>query len=721
MRVQWVKRRGLEDLLKSNRCRVSGWFGPALVGLVLAIAPSRASALLPYSVELDGIASYSTISPFTDASNMFGAWAPYGGNPAPTLSDDNYPTLGSMAETSTALNAYPGWRQGTPGNRPIINYQVTWDGGAAGGASVFFINRQLTLTAPPVALPNGQFRYTATLPFQYDSQSGESSLILRIDNSIAGQTSAVSNLHLIPQQYINPQNGTAPVYREEFLRKVSPFSVLRFMDWQQTNIGGLSNLPHPQPVPFVDNRVLNWSDRVKTTSFSRTGNQGVPWEEIITLSNAFVRHDTQNNVVSKKDIWINIPDRATDNYISGLGDLLKLSLDPSINIYLEYSNELWNTTSDVDRWKRVLQDAKANTTPQGTFGVAVNDGLDPGNDNRLVARQTAFQLTHAAEILRTILDNPNTSASASRIKPILGGQTPNLSIAQYAVDFLASRKYGPAASGYKVGNLSSEISAVAIAPYVGNDLGAAEPVYPNPPASNDPDYAAKLAQYNADRQAYLNWLFPVLNSFVDNELKAGVASHKAMANAYGVNLESYEGGQHLIAANHVLNIDVNSGYKQDANRDARMGALYTHLLSMWATESGGGIFNQFSLVSPYSNFGSWGLLEELGQTSSPKWDVFLNILAGDANLDGVVDFTDFQILETNFNQQHTLWDQGDFNLDGKVDYLDFLIFRQRFAPADPDMASMVDSFGASAVPEPGSLALVGLAGAALLGRRKRAA
>jgi len=711
----------MEDPLNLRVRSILKRFGLGLAGLAIALGSGRAGAQLPYAVELDGLASYSTISPFSDATTLFEPWIPYGGNPAPALDADNYPILGSQAEASTALRSYPGFREGTPGNRPVINYQVTWDGGADGGASVFFINRQLTLNAAPVALPDGRLRYTATLPFQYDQQSGESSLILRLNNTIAGQTSAVSNLHIIPQQYINPQTGAAPLYRQEFLRKVSPFSVLRFMDWQQINIGGLSNLAHPQPVPFVDNRQINWADRAKTTTFSRTDNKGVPWEEMISLGNTLVRRDAQNNVVTKKDIWINIPDRATDDYISGLADLLKLSLDPSINVYVEYSNELWNTMSSVDRWQRVLQDAKANSVPQGQYGILVNDGTDPNNDSRLIARQMAFQLTHASAILRNVLDAPNTPASASRIKPILAGQTPNSSFAQYALDFLASRKYGAVVTGYQTGNLSAEISGVAIAPYVGNDLGAAEPVYPNPPAASDPDYAAKLAQYNADRQAYLDWLFPVLNAFVNGELKNGVITHKNLANTYGIRLESYEGGQHLIATNHVLNADVNSEFKQDANRDARMGVLYQNLLAMWAEESGGGIFNQFSLVSPYSNFGSWGLLEELGQSSSPKWDVFLNILAGDANLDGVVDFTDFQLLESNFNQVGTLWDQGDFNLDGTVNYADFLIFRQRFAPADADLAAMVDSFAASAVPEPGSLALLGLAAGALLGRRKRAA
>jgi hypothetical protein len=50
----------------------------------------------------------------------------------------------------------------------------------------------------------------------------------------------------VPVQYINPQTGTAPLFRQEFLRKISPFKVLRMMDWQQTNSGGLLDLD-PKP------------------------------------------------------------------------------------------------------------------------------------------------------------------------------------------------------------------------------------------------------------------------------------------------------------------------------------------------------------------------------------------------------------------------------------------------------------------------------------------
>ena len=49
-------------------------------------------------------------------------------------------------------------------------------------------------------------------------------------------------------------------------------------------------------------------------------------------------------------------------------------------------------------------------------------------------------------------------------------------------------------------------------------------------------------------------------------------------------------------------------------------------------------------------------------------------LAGDANLDGVVNSEDFTLLSTNFSETGRSWDQGDFNYDNTVNSEDFTLF-----------------------------------------------
>jgi len=703
----------------------------------LLIAASCAMGAGPFSVELDGFASFSTISPYSDATTLFDPWVqvdnPDTVIPTNQLSLDNYPLLGSTAQSTSFLRAYPGWNQGTPDNRPIINYQVTWDGGGVDATNqpidnVSFVNRPLTNFTSTIV--DGVRKNTATLAFQYDGPTGQGSIALRIDNSLAGTTTAVSNLHLIPTQYIDPNTGVAPLFREDFLRKISPFKVLRFMDWQQANTGGLPDLVNP-PTPFNDPRVVDWTyanadpannqnvqGRASTTMFARTGIKGVPYEEIIALANA-----------SKKDIWINIPDRATTNYVNSLGQLLKDTLDPTVNVYVEFSNELWNTTGN-QRWQRVLQDALLDTG--GDHPVI--DGTDPNNNLRTIYREAAKKVTDFGTILQTQLG----PAAASRIKPVLAGQTPAPQLLQYGLEYLASQKGVAPGTGV---DLSGVLGGIAVAPYVGNDLGAAELVktIPNgtpiklangqpaldstgqPLLGPDPDGKAQsLDQTQAEQTRYLNWLFPTLETYIESKLRFDIRSEKLLADKYHLPLLSYEGGQHLIAFNGTYGADLNGDFKVAANRDPRMGMLFKELTDMWSQETGAQLFNQFSLTSPYSSFGSWGLTEDLLQTSSPKWDALLSELAGDANLDGKVDFNDFQILEAHFNKNHAMWGDADFNLDGVVDYNDFLIFRGKFLPtgASPVQAEMVEAFALSA-PEPGTLSLLALSMCAMLRRRKR--
>jgi autotransporter-associated beta strand protein len=106
-------------------------------------------------------------------------------------------------------------------------------------------------------------------------------------------------------------------------------------------------------------------------------------------------------------------------------------------------------------------------------------------------------------------------------------------------------------------------------------------------------------------------------------------------------------------------------------------------------------------------------------------------LLGDANLDGKVNGTDFDLMATNFNQAVTAgWDDGDFNYDDKVNGNDFVLLAANFnqfasqsATSAADMAAL-DSFvvangiSLANVPEPACGSLILVAEMGILSRRR---
>ena len=100
-----------------------------------------------------------------------------------------------------------------------------------------------------------------------------------------------------------------------FLERLSPYSVIRFMDWQRTNNSTLSS----------------WDERPTPRDATQSTHKGVALEHMIQLCN-----------ISEKDPWFCIPHNADDEFVSNFAHLVKEQLHPDRKIYIEYSNEVWN-------------------------------------------------------------------------------------------------------------------------------------------------------------------------------------------------------------------------------------------------------------------------------------------------------------------------------------------------------------------------------------------
>ena len=89
---------------------------------------------------------------------------------------------------------------------------------------------------------------------------------------------------------------------------------------------------------------------------------------------------------------------------------------------------------------------------------------------------------------------------------------------------------------------------------------------------------------------------------------------------------------------------------------------------------------------------------------------------GDANLDGKVNALDFNFLASGYGAGSNLWTKGDFNFDGNVDTLDFDALASNFNQSTPPPAA--PALG-TLVPEPGTIATLGIACILMVRRRRR--
>jgi hypothetical protein len=133
-----------------------------------------------------------------------------------------------------------------------------------------------------------------------------------IDSSALGNH--VRNIRILRPQH--EQSYLQNPFYEVFLDKIQAFSTIRFMDVLATN----SAFPH-----------LEWNDRKKKHFYSQSIRFGMSYEYIIEMANT-----------TRKHVWINIPHTASEDYIRKMAKMFRDSLDCNLEIYLEYSNEVWN-------------------------------------------------------------------------------------------------------------------------------------------------------------------------------------------------------------------------------------------------------------------------------------------------------------------------------------------------------------------------------------------
>ena len=163
------------------------------------------------------------------------------------------------------------------------------------------------------------------------------------------------------------------------------------------------------------------------------------------------------------------------------------------------------------------------------------------------------------------------------------------------------------------------MDAIAIAPYFGSYLG-------------NPTYEAQLESWidDDDPDVALDKLFEEITQggVLDNGYAGGAlqqaydwtTAYIDLADRQDLDLITYESGQHLNGNSGVQDNQAVGDLFIAANRDPRMGEVYQEYFTT-LHELGLDLSMNYTDVSRYNKWGSWGVLENIAQEDSPKYNV----------------------------------------------------------------------------------------------------
>ncbi|WP_218028936.1 discoidin domain-containing protein [Tengunoibacter tsumagoiensis] len=382
-------------------------------------------------------------------------------------------------------------------------------------------------------------------------------------NNTDSPGTGVTNVQLIRPGYAT---NTTQVFTTTWLHSINNYqwTALRFMDSLGTN-----NYAQPGSGEAYPYR-LQWpTDRMQPNEGPLYGSNHkgvhgtIPWEDVILVAQ-----------LTHKDIWINIPVNASDDYVTQVANLLKngnaatgnQGIPSDVHVYVEYSNEMWHYGFPQGPWN--LQAAQDEVKAGGT-----NLNYDGKTDDDTIRfRRIAKRTIEIGKQFETVF-----SDNGSRIRPVINNASVNndVDMLQYVSDNYGapgSVLYGISQTGYYTSADSSSVSAIL----------------------------------NGEKTAS------------DNNA-SGYLLSRTIATYFGLHSLVYEGGQDEEG-------DTNLSNKFYAARDPGMQDVEAHdLLNNWYP-NGGELYMQFAEVTHYSTYGMWGLSDDLNIQNSGKWNGMVQVM-----------------------------------------------------------------------------------------------
>lgn len=488
------------------------------------VAPSNARL----GINLQSLNDWNSGLPFYDVFRMSRSWIsqkngqPWGKGPALNLDERGWvKSLDPDCYAETLVCTLP---EGE--HYPSGTYTLLYEGEGEITAD----------TAAKVA-----FSEPGRMLLDVDSQLGGIRLQIRSTNP----ENYIRNIRLLMPGF-KDYDYSKPPWNPGFLARWKGFACLRFMDWMETNNAWLEN----------------WSDRPlpinATVSLSKERHHGLSMEWMCDLVN---RLDI--------DGWFCIPNTATDDCVREMLTFLRDHVEPERKIYIEYSNETWNSMFQQYR-------------------DAAQKGMELGFSTREWEAAWAYTGLRSRQIFG--IAEEVFGDELSRVIRIVPSQASNAYVTKQVL---------------KAEGLTEHMDAIAIAPYITMNVKN--------------DEAEAVAAMTVDEI-----MDKVENECLPNSID-WIRQHAELARQHNVKLVAYEGGQHLVGIGEAVHNDQLTEILMKANRTERMGQVYTKYFDAWE-EAGGDLFCVWVSISSWSKWGSWGLAEYADDdpNSIPKYKTTLD-------------------------------------------------------------------------------------------------
>ena len=345
-------------------------------------------------------------------------------------------------------------------------------------------------------------------------------------------------------------------------------------------------------------RFMYWQNVINTT---RT-----QWDDRVTATSApspevALEHMVQLANEVGADAWFTIPHLADDNYIRQFATYVRDNLDPALKAKVEYSNENWNWGYQSTQW---------------LYNQAVAEWNNPNGHYDYQAKMA----TNVALIWEEVF-----SETPDRLINVIGTHTANPWVTGRLLDPVVWREMEP--DNYV--DPKTVFDEVAVTTYFGNST-----------LSND-DYKMELLEAirnpNVDASKYLyeKLLDPNYSRSIP-EITSFLKQQAEIAEANGMTLSLYEGGQHLhhyIKSGTQEEKDILNEFLADFVDSPYMIDLYQRSWDDWKM-IGESPYTQFGDMGRSSKWGSFHIFEgvdmitargqkllDLGASTRPWWDV----------------------------------------------------------------------------------------------------